>query len=639
MTDIDKLFFNGINPSTGDYMFPGQTTNELARQIARSAGIEIDEDDDEGLDHAAELRKKNSDRINKHLGTLASDPNDLAMTGWGVVFPMVETDSPEDARQQAIMAALKPLLDLREQQAGAYYKVLYFKPSDTKPKFLARYHAGPGPSDPEKVPYYLMLVGSPTEIPFSAQYQLDVQYAVGRIHFETIDDYAAYANSVVAAETQGLALAREVATFAVANEDDPATQLSAAHLVTPLFDKLAPLHPDWKIRRIDPANATKANLASLLGGGDATPAVVFTASHGAGFLKGDPRQRSQQGAIVCGDWPGPAKWARKPMPDDFLFAGADLPSTANPHGAIVFNFACYGAGTPLYNDYGQRTNATEREAITDAPFVSALHQRLLSLPRGGALAAIGHVERAWGCSFMWAGTAARGGTPSQLAVFEKAMKEILKGSRIGAAFETFNERYAELSSDLTVELENISFKKKYDTLALADMWTANNDARGYAITGDPAVRVPVAPAGGATRRVEVQRIELHSQTVARDPAPPAEPASTTTQAAAPATEGSKGDDYNFSIDAGQAFSEAELTRVFGGDRALTMRTIVTADPAGDPSDAPQLVSRVEFGGSVTTHLTPDAPAGLQKLHDDILARALDYRTALLRALAAARPKR
>lgn len=464
-----NLTFNGVNGATGEYGLPPMTAEELSRLLRG-------EDKPENL---AELRFRRQQQDNRHFGVKEGvDPKRLDEAGWGVIFA-------HDA-DPAIREALAPLLDLRREQAGDLFKVYEkaggYRSGEAKPKFLARHGVGPGPADPRKVPYYLLLVGSPEAIPYRFQSQLDVQYAVGRLHFDRVEDYARYAASVVAAESGKARRPRRMSFFGVENADDPATRLSTRSLVQPLLTDLSRMRPDWQMSAFLGGDASKANLTRLLGGGE-TPALLFTASHGLEFPLGDPRQRSQQGALLCGDWPGPQAW-RKPIPQDFYFAADDLGADAGLHGLVSFHFACYGAGTPRLDEFSKMA-FKDRGPIAPEAFLAALPQSLLAHPRGGALAVIGHVERAWGYSFHWQGAGA------QTTVFESTLTRLLDGHPVGSALEYLDERYAELSTVLADQLEEIDFGAEVDPYELAGLWTANNDARGYVILGDPAVRLSV----------------------------------------------------------------------------------------------------------------------------------------------------
>ncbi len=448
--DETILHFNGVDGATGGYLLPPMSIGHFAERIrgrrirppGRAKGVAA------GIDAAR-----------------------LEEAGWGVIFAHDE--------KPAIKEALRDLIEHRRSSGRC--RELTRLPEERALSFLTRHGAAPGPVVPDQVPYYLLIVGDPQAIPFSFQESLDVQYAVGRLSLETPEQYARYAQSVVAAESGGVRRCPRATFFGVENPADPATELSARELVQPLAEGLAGSLPGWDVIHHSGEAASKAQLDSELCGED-LPAFLFTAGHAVYFPPTRPElQRQRQGALLMSDWPGPRTW-RKPVPAEHYFAAHDLGPQARVHGLVSFHFACFSGGTPRFDAFA---GEDRRHPVTPEPFVARLPQALLAHPGGGALAVVGHVDRAWDTSFFWPGAGARP------AVFESTLKKILTGCPVGHAMEFFGQRYAELAVEL--HAAKLSAAEKPDDRLTdrltAQLWTAYHDARGYVLLGDPAVRL------------------------------------------------------------------------------------------------------------------------------------------------------
>lgn len=469
--DDDLVVVNGIDIETGQYSFAPRTIDDLARSL-------VFRPRPRALDHTDELFPP---MFGIRFGV---DPSKLEESGWGIVF---HEGAADDVR-----SALEPLIARRRVQAGDRFAELDYRAGEQIRDWYDRHGISAGAVDPEIVPYYLLLVGSPDRIPFEFQYLAGIEYAVGRLAFETPVEYERYATSIVDyEESQAVPNSREIVYWGTRHPADAATQLSASQLITPLAKGIAdaagalkrPIHADvgYSSRLQLADDATRAALLDVMSAPRA-PAMLFTASHGMTAESGHPRQKSDQGALLCQDWSGFGDTRR-----EHYLTAADIGDDANVNGMIAFTFACFSAGTPDADQFLEDlSDAGDAPPLAPSPFVAALPQRLLGHPNGGALAVIGHVDRAWGCSIK---------TPNvkeaQILPFRNTLGFVLTGTPVGHAVSgAFGQRFSVLSAVLaSATSPSAPAEARLSDRELVQHWIERNDAQNYVVIGDPAARV------------------------------------------------------------------------------------------------------------------------------------------------------
>jgi len=436
----------------------------------------------------------------------------LSETGWGVIFP--------SSGDPAVREAIKELLDYRRGQATAKklnrYREFYgpkdgCRPDETARSFLERHGAATG-----DMPYYLLLVGTPEEISYSFQYQLDVEYAVGRVDFEALDEYRRYAASVVAAERKEVTRPRTASFFVpkysgseranygagvVVTRPEEGTRPGTARPVLPSHGEATFAHyvgesslPDikgkleldcsgWAVEIVAGDQATKQRLRELLSDGRA-PAVLFASGKGVRLKESPGRRRDDDGGLWC--VAGTSETTSKENDPNRYFLAADLAENSQVQGLVAVLACDNSVGTPQYDGFALLKRGRRKRDV-DQPFVARLAQRLLSHPAGGALAVIGRIEP----SIDGTGPGNPARAPVGEQEFVPMLQRLLNGFPVGAVLDPINRRYAVLAADLFEHNNSGPARRNASQSDIEGLRTNVVEMRSWAIVGDPAVRVAV----------------------------------------------------------------------------------------------------------------------------------------------------
>ncbi len=456
---------NGLNYSTGGPLVPSLEQKQFAERLTASLlknGNEVASLTDSSA-RAASFRGE--------VERQAIDIGDTRNMGWTFLV------NAKDPRKKEIIEAIRPLAahrGMRNPDAP-----LVYDGEDWWDWHLENY----SPLGVEAPPHYILIVGDPAQVPFRFQSILDSMASVGRLDFESIADLRTYAEKLVRLErAKRPTVKRETLVFATDGGAGDATYFSRRYMAQPLTDYIQDALK-VKTKAVLGDAATKEALVDALRG--ARPALLYSASHGLGAPDQDLSfQRAYNGAICC-------QQVGDPTLDD-LFSAEDVPPDEPLlEGAVVFQFACHGGGTPAESDFGHWLGDSTFNAKAD--FVAALPKRLLAHPEG-PIAFIGHVDTAFLHGFLdpdhphiitdW---------DPRIAPFKRALDQLLRVQPIGLALADLNKRY-DICNALLTQLHDLIKRGKTQMTEklqarLVNTFITRTDAQNYLILGDPAARL------------------------------------------------------------------------------------------------------------------------------------------------------
>jgi hypothetical protein len=446
-------------------------------------------------------------REERFLADVTADANELARQGWGVVAPLGEDGD-------RLIALVQDLVELRAGEQGAEVLSIRVPPglsAEAATAWKKEVYPALYDEDEARRPRYLLILGDLDGVSLDTQQVLAQDGLPGRLACATDDGYGAYVAKVRAWQRAPSPQDRARALFYTVHDGTAATAAGHAKLIRPCHDRCARTARDKP--RAFPASAVELRGAAapdpdeLLALAAARhPSVLLSMSHGLGPPRRRPwspaEARAHQGAMSFGA--------------EGALAAGDVAEAPFLPGGLWIYFACFGAGTPRTSAYHHWLDMLAQHGMAGLGpvgaalsgldrgdgFVSGLVKAALANP-DGPLAVLGHIDLAWSYSYEELRVAGdRRVTGSNRSLnFGNVMAKLVAGERAGAATLALRLQQLAVGAELTAHYDRckragtVEGATPAEALALGNLWMLHQDLLGYALMGDPAVRLPLAGRG------------------------------------------------------------------------------------------------------------------------------------------------
>jgi hypothetical protein len=425
-------------------------------------------------------------RAGQPLGPKPVDPADWKNpeVGWGIVLP--ERASVPGPDKSVGADAPEPIRRLLAARAPA--PVLRWDPG-LPPGKLRRYDANGTPSapgystrgtGPYAIPRYLLIVGSPAEVPWSAQYRMQMDSYVGRLDLE-LQGLERYVEALLGDWEGAKPDARRPVVWAVDHGHPDITRLmrkAIAERVHQHFREDPDHEFDVAAGFLSDGKATHDELRTALS--ERRPAFLLTSSHGATFPLDDAvAMRAQLGLLM--------DHLHTPLDPAAFAEGEGL------HGAVWYAHACCSAGADAKSRFEGLVGPDSKLGRTLAT-IAKTGACSAPLPRallGGSKplrAFIGHVEP----TFDWTLRDPTTGEVTTHHIVNALYNQLHLASRppIGLAMDAYFRAVGGLLQDHSDALEALD-----EHHPQAEEWArraklAALDRLATVLLGDPTVRLP-----------------------------------------------------------------------------------------------------------------------------------------------------